>query len=110
MFAEKGDEEVMDDDSVVFHRAIFQRSPPERHTVTITLILNNGRFQSNQYFISPLILFLRTVFKHKIIQLNCRGLKPNYNEVSLLISEYNPSVSMYFVFKGHSLNQMITSR
>ena len=32
------------------------------------------------------------VFKHKIIQWNCRGLKPNYNEVSLLISEYNPSV------------------
>ena len=31
-------------------------------------------------------------FKHKIIQWNCRGLKPNYNEVSLLISEYNPSV------------------
>ena len=31
-------------------------------------------------------------FKHKIIQWNCRGLKPNYNEVSLLISGYNPSV------------------
>ena len=31
-------------------------------------------------------------FKHKIIQWNCQGLKPNYNEVSLLISEYNPSV------------------
>ena len=31
-------------------------------------------------------------FKHKIIQWNCRGLKPNFNEVSLLISKYNPSV------------------
>ena len=31
-------------------------------------------------------------FKHKIIQWNWRGLKPNYNEVFLLISEYNPSV------------------
>ena len=30
--------------------------------------------------------------KHKIIQWNCRGLKPNYNEVSLLISEYNQSL------------------
>ena len=39
-----------------------------------------------------LILFSSTDFKHKIIQWNCRGLKPNYNEVSLLISEYNPSV------------------
>ena len=36
-------------------------------------------------------------FKHKIIQWNCRGLKPYYNEVSLLISEYNPSV---FRFHG----------
>ena len=35
-------------------------------------------------------------FKHKTIQWNCRGLKPNYNEVSLLISKYNPSV---FCFK-----------
>ena len=39
-------------------------------------------------------------FKHKIIQWNCRGLKPNYNEVSLLI---------FLVFKRHFLNQMITS-
>ena len=35
-----------------------------------------------------LILFSSMDFKHKIIQWNCRGLKPN----SLLISEYNPSV------------------
>ena len=41
----------------------------------------------------PLLsLFSSMDFKHKIIQWNCRGLKPNYNEVSLLISEYNPSV------------------
>ena len=39
-----------------------------------------------------LILFSSMDFKHKIIQWNCQGLKPNYNEVSLLISEYNPSV------------------
>ena len=39
-----------------------------------------------------LILFSSMDFKHKIIQWNCRGLKPNYNEESLLISEYNPSV------------------
>ena len=39
-----------------------------------------------------LILFSSMDFKHKIIPWNCRGLKPNYNEVSLLISEYNPSV------------------
>ena len=31
-------------------------------------------------------------FKHKVIQRNCRVLKPNFIEVSLLISEYNPSV------------------
>ena len=39
-----------------------------------------------------LILFSSMDFKHKIIQWNCRGLKPIYNEVSLLISEYNLSV------------------
>ena len=38
------------------------------------------------------LLFSSMDFKHKIIQWNCQGLKPNYNEVSLLISEYNPSV------------------
>ena len=54
-----------------------------------------------------LILFSSMDFKHKIIQWNCRGLKPNYNEVSLLISEYNPSVFCFF--KRHFLNQMITS-
>ena len=31
-------------------------------------------------------------FKHVIIQWNCPGLKPNYNEISLLISECKPSV------------------
>ena len=40
-----------------------------------------------------LILFSSTDFK--LIQWNCRGLKTNYNEVSLLISENNPSV-FYF--------------
>ena len=40
-----------------------------------------------------IILFsLLILFSSKIIQWNCRGLKPNYNELSLLISEYNPSV------------------
>ena len=39
-----------------------------------------------------LILFSSMDFKHKIIKWNRRGLKPNYNEVSLLISQYNPSV------------------
>ena len=33
-----------------------------------------------------LILFSSMAFKHKIIQWNCRGLKPNYNEVSLLLN------------------------
>ena len=34
-------------------------------------------------------------FKHKIIQWNCRGLKPNLNEIPLLISEYNPSLILF---------------
>ena len=40
----------------------------------------------------PIILFSRMDFKNEIIQWNCRGLKPNYNDVSLLFSEYNPAV------------------
>ena len=39
-----------------------------------------------------LILFSSMDFKHKIIQWNCRGLKPYYNQAPLLMSEYNPSV------------------
>ena len=42
--------------------------------------------------VSLLILFSSMDFKHKIIQWNCRGLKPNFNEVSLLISKYNSSI------------------
>ena len=37
--------------------------------------------------LSLLILFSSLDFKHKIIQYNLRGLKPNYNVVSLLIAE-----------------------
>ena len=55
-----------------------------------------------------LLIFISSMdFKHKIIQWNCQGLKPNYNEISLLISEYIPSV---FCFETRFLNQMITSR
>ena len=46
--------------------------------------------------LSRLVLFSSMDFKHKIVQWNCRGLKPNYNEVSsILLSEYKPSV-FYF--------------
>ena len=31
-------------------------------------------------------------FKHKIIQWNCRGLKPKFDEISLLLLQHNPSV------------------
>ena len=45
-----------------------------------------------------LLLYILSLFmpemdyKHKIIQWNCRGLKPKFDEISLLISQYNPSV------------------
>ena len=32
-----------------------------------------------------LIFFLSMDFKHKIIQWNCRGLKPNYNEIYICL-------------------------
>ena len=31
-------------------------------------------------------------FKHSIIQWNCRGLKPKFDEISLLLSQHNASV------------------
>ena len=44
-----------------------------------------------------LILFLSLTlpcmdFKHNIIQWNCRGLKPKFDEISLLLSQQKPSV------------------
>ena len=38
----------MDDDSVV-----FTEPSSSNHNVTITINLNNGRFQSNHYFFTP---------------------------------------------------------
>ena len=35
-----------------------------------------------------LILFSNRIFKHIIIQWYCGDLKPNYDEISLLISEH----------------------
>ena len=40
-----------------------------------------------------LSLFMQEMdFKHKIIQWNCRGLKPKFDEISLLFLQHNPSV------------------
>ena len=58
--------------------------------ITINLMLEG--FNLTIILLPLLILFSSMDFKHKIIQWNCPCLKPNYNEVSLLISEYNPSV------------------
>ena len=48
----------------------------------------------SNYFVLIIYSFLITNmdFKHNIIQWNCRGLKPKLDEISLLISQYNPSV------------------
>ena len=40
-------------------------------------------------------------FKTKIVHWNCRGLKPNYNDILLLLSLLKPSV---FVSKKHKAN------
>ena len=64
-------------------------------------------FNPTIILVSLLILFSSMDFRHKIIQWSCRGLKPNYNEVSLFFLNIN---HLYFAFKKHFLNQMITSR
>ena len=46
--------------------------------------------------LANLLLFLHFIsvidFKHNIIQLNCRGLKPKFDEISLIISQQKPSI------------------
>ena len=79
------DSEVFTDSSSSDHlpKGTLSRLPTTKtmEGVNLTIIL-----------VSLLILFSSMDVKHKIIQWNCRGLKPNFDEVSLLISEYNPSV------------------
>ena len=92
LFAERDGEEVMDDDSVIFTEPSSRDYLPKgtRSRLPLTEIMEG--FNLTIILLPLLILFSSMDFKHKIIQWNCRGLKPNYNEVSLLISEYNPSV------------------
>ena len=48
---------------------------------------------SNLLHLLVLFLCLPTMdFKHKIIQWNCRGLKPKFDEISLLVTQQKPSV------------------
>ena len=46
--------------------------------------------------LANLLLFLHFIsvmdFKHNIIQWNCRGLKPKFDEISLIISQQKPSI------------------
>ena len=51
----------MDDDSVVFIESHSSDHLP-RHTVTITINLNNGRFQSNYYFFTPFNIIFKYGF------------------------------------------------
>ena len=56
---------------------------------------------------------------HNILQWNCRGLKPNYNEIILLLTKYTPSVVCLqetflkdtddISFKGHTLYNYINT-
>ena len=36
-----------------------------------------------------IILFISNCFKHKIIQWNCRGLKPKFDEISIILEQQN---------------------
>ena len=43
-------------------------------------------------------------FKHKIIQWNCRGLKPKFDEISRLLLQHNPSVFWAYTSYSRSRN------
>ena len=82
----------MDDDSVVFTEPSSSDHLLKGTLSRLLLTYIMEGFNLSIILLPLLILFTCMDFKHKIIQWNCRGLKPYYNEVSLLISEYNPSV------------------
>ena len=81
----------MEEYSVVFMDSFSNHLPKGTLPRLLITYIMEG-FNTTIILVSLLILFSSMDFKHKIIQWNCRGLKPNYNEVSLLISEYQPSV------------------
>ena len=86
VFTEKDDEEVcMEEESVVFTDSSSSDHLPKGtlpRLPTCNQIMEG--FNLTIILVLLLILFSSMDLKHKII--------PNYNEVSLLISEYNPSV------------------
>ena len=81
----------MEEYSVVFMDSFSNHLPKGTLSRLLITYIMEG-FNTTIILVSLLILFSSMDFKHKISQWNCRGLKPNYNEVSLLISEYQPSV------------------
>ena len=89
------EENVMEEDTVIFTDSFSNDHLPKGTLSRLPIIWMMEGFNLTIILISLLILLSSMDFKHKIIQWNCRGLKPNYNEVPLLISEYNPSV-FYF--------------
>ena len=77
----------MDDDFVLFIEPSFSDYLPKGTLPQLSLTSTMKGFNLTISLLSLLILFSSVDFKHKIIQYNWRGLKPNYNVVSLLISE-----------------------
>ena len=48
---------------------------------------------SNLLIILSLYFLMREMnFKHKIIQWNCRGLKPKFDEISIILEQHKPSI------------------
>ena len=48
---------------------------------------------SNLLIILFLYFFMGEMnFKHKIIQWNCRGLKPKFDEISIILEQHKPSI------------------
>ena len=92
VFSKNDEEDDMEDDSVVFIEPSTSDHLPKGTLSRLPLTYIMEGFNLTIILLSLLILFSNMDFKHKNIQWNCRGLKPNYNEVPLMISEYNPSV------------------
>ena len=77
MFSKNDEEDEMEDDSVVFTEPSFSDHLPKGTLSQLPLTEILEGFNLTIILLPLLILFSSMEFKQKIIQWNCRGLKPN---------------------------------
>ena len=85
VFKKDDEEDDMENDSVLFTDSSSSDHLPKGTLSRLSISLTIEGVNLTIILVPLLILFSSMDFKHKIIQWNCRGLIPNYNEVSLFV-------------------------